>query len=180
MLPFSLIQTSISTFNSIFKPKINPTTLFLNLLIKMQNSSPQDSEQQNGVQSHQQQEYSKVEEIVASNGSEHHQFYHEFRLDLIDHFLGVPHDVWVEHLFGYFTTNQLLRIRLVSKNLSDLVWYYFVNMKTKYSIRVGTTNTKFEKIVDHFLVHLPKLKKIDFQDFDLISTLSLTGRFICS
>ncbi|EFC46416.1 predicted protein [Naegleria gruberi] len=140
----------------------------------MQNSSPQDSEQQNGVQSHQQQEYSKVEEIVASNGSEHHQFYHEFRLDLIDHFLGVPHDVWVEHLFGYFTTNQLLRIRLVSKNLSDLVWYYFVNMKTKYSIRVGTTNTKFEKIVDHFLVHLPKLKKIDFQDFDLISTLSLT------
>ena len=109
---------------------------------------------------------------LSTNCNDHHVN----TLEMIEHFLNVPHDVWMEHLFSYLTTNQLLRIRLVSKNLYDLVWYYFVNMKTKYSIRVGTTNSKFSRIVDNFLIHLTKLKKIDFVDFDLISTLSLTGK----
>ncbi|KAG2391818.1 hypothetical protein C9374_013303 [Naegleria lovaniensis] len=104
----------------------------------------------------------------------HHEDPEEELLHNIDHFLGVPNDVWIDHLFCFLTTNQLLKVRLITKSLSKLVWFYFRNFKTTYAIRVGTSNGKFSNIVDHFLVHLKKLRHIRYEDYNLVTTLALT------
>ena len=112
-----------------------------------------------------------------NNGSDTHV--EEVVLHHIDNSLGLPHDVWLGHLFAFLTTNQLLKIRLVSKPFSQLIYYYISNFKTEYKLRVGVSNAKFSNIIDQYLVKLKKLNAIKFEDYGLIATLSLTDVGLC-
>src|SRR3989338_7982773 len=93
------------------------------------------------------------------------------------HLSDLPIDLCCEHLLGFFNEHQLLQLRFVSPLFAEWVWFYFVNRKSEFSVHVGTTNYRFVKAVNNFLVHLKNVKKIEFINYDSVELLSLTGRF---
>ena len=82
-----------------------------------QTSSSEKEEQSSSSEAEEGQLETKLEalNLKENNREEDHP---EELLHHIDHFLGVPNDVWIDHLFCFLTTNQLLKVRLITKSLS--------------------------------------------------------------
>ena len=95
-------------------------------------------------------------------------------LEHIDFCLGLSHDVWLEHLFAYFSTNHLLKLRLIKKSLSQLVWYFLCRFKTVHSIRVGVNNSDMVHVVNRYLIKLQRLSSIRFEDYGALSCTALS------